>query len=59
MIPLRDANPTRRTPYMTLAIIVACFLGYAWERQRERWQSVDVEARPPMIPPRAHTADLK
>jgi membrane associated rhomboid family serine protease len=31
MIPLRDANPTRRTPYMTLAIIVACFVGYAWE----------------------------
>jgi membrane associated rhomboid family serine protease len=31
MIPLRDANPTRRTPYMTLAIIVACFIGYAWE----------------------------
>ena len=35
------------------------FFGYAWERQRERWQSVDVEARPPMIPPRAHTANLK
>jgi hypothetical protein len=33
------------------------FLGYAWERQRERWQSVDIEARPPMIPPRARTAN--
>ena len=31
MIPLRDANPTRRTPFVTLAIIVACFVGFAWE----------------------------
>ena len=31
MIPLRDANPTRRTPYVTLAIIVACFAAFAWE----------------------------
>ena len=26
MIPLRDANPTLRTPVVTLAIIVACFV---------------------------------
>ena len=26
MIPLRDANPTRRTPIVTLALILACFV---------------------------------
>jgi membrane associated rhomboid family serine protease len=31
MIPLRDANPTRRTPVVTLGLIVACFLGWAYE----------------------------
>ncbi|MFL5680538.1 MAG: rhomboid family intramembrane serine protease [Chloroflexota bacterium] len=31
MIPLRDANPTRRTPVVTLALIVACFVAFAWE----------------------------
>jgi len=31
VIPLRDANPTRRTPYVTIAIIVACFLVFAYE----------------------------
>src|SRR3954466_12031080 len=31
MIPLRDANPTRRTPYVTLALILACFVVFAWE----------------------------
>lgn len=31
MIPLRDANPTRRTPYVTIAIVVACFLIFAYE----------------------------
>ena len=31
MIPLRDSNPTRRTPVVTLAIIVACFVVFAWE----------------------------
>jgi membrane associated rhomboid family serine protease len=31
VIPLRDANPTRRTPYVTLGIIVACFVAFAWE----------------------------
>ena len=31
MIPLRDANPTRRTPVITLAFIVACFVVFAWE----------------------------
>jgi membrane associated rhomboid family serine protease len=31
VIPLRDANPTRRTPYVTIAIIVACFLLFAYE----------------------------
>ena len=31
MIPLRDANPTRRTPYVTLSLIVACFVVFAWE----------------------------
>ena len=31
MIPLRDANPTRRTPVVTLAIVIACFVVFAWE----------------------------
>src|SRR3954454_12379297 len=31
MIPLRDANPTRQTPFVTLALIVACFVVFAWE----------------------------
>ena len=31
MIPLRDANPTRRTPVITLGLIAACFLGWAAE----------------------------
>jgi membrane associated rhomboid family serine protease len=31
VIPLRDANPTRRTPVVTLALIVACFLGWGYE----------------------------
>jgi len=31
MIPLRDANPTRRTPFVTLGLIVACFVVFAWE----------------------------
>ena len=26
MIPLRDANPTHRTPVVTLGLIVACIL---------------------------------
>ena len=31
MIPLRDANPTRRTPVVTLGLIVACFAVFAVE----------------------------
>ena len=31
MIPLRDANPTQRTPYVTLGLIVACFVVFAVE----------------------------
>jgi membrane associated rhomboid family serine protease len=31
MIPLRDANPTRRTPLVTLALVIACFVAFAWE----------------------------
>ena len=31
MIPLRDANPTRRTPVVTIALIVACFVAFAYE----------------------------
>jgi Uncharacterized membrane protein (homolog of Drosophila rhomboid) len=31
VIPLRDANPTRRTPLVTLSLIVACFVAFAWE----------------------------
>lgn len=31
MIPLRDANPTRHAPVVTLALIVACSVAFAWE----------------------------
>ena len=31
MIPLRDANPTRRTPFVTVALIIACVVAFAWE----------------------------
>ena len=31
MIPLRDANPTRRTPVVTLALIAGCFAVFAVE----------------------------
>ena len=31
VIPLRDANPTRRTPFVTLAIVIACVVAFAWE----------------------------
>ncbi len=31
MIPLRDANPTHRTPFVTLALIVGCVVAFAWE----------------------------
>jgi membrane associated rhomboid family serine protease len=31
VIPLRDANPTRRTPVVTLALIALCGVAFAWE----------------------------
>jgi membrane associated rhomboid family serine protease len=31
MIPLRDANPTRRTPLVTLVIVIACFVAFGYE----------------------------
>ena len=31
MIPLRDANPTRRTPVVTIGILAACVVAWAWE----------------------------
>jgi rhomboid family protein len=31
VIPLRDANPTRRTPIVTLALIAACFVVFVFE----------------------------
>ena len=31
MIPLRDANPTRRTPIVTLGLIATCFVVFALE----------------------------
>jgi membrane associated rhomboid family serine protease len=31
VIPLRDANPTHRTPVVTLGLIVACFVVFAYE----------------------------
>jgi membrane associated rhomboid family serine protease len=34
VIPLRDANPTRSTPIVTVALIVACFVAFAFELGR-------------------------
>jgi len=31
MIPLRDANPTRRTPIVTIGLVVTCLVVFAWE----------------------------
>jgi membrane associated rhomboid family serine protease len=31
VIPLRDANPTRRSAVVTLAIVIACCVAFAWE----------------------------
>lgn len=31
MIPLRDANPTRRTALVTLALVLACGVAFGWE----------------------------
>ena len=31
MIPLRDANPTRRTPVITIGLVAACLIAFAWE----------------------------
>lgn len=31
MIPLRDANPTRRRAIVTLAIVIACGIAFGWE----------------------------
>jgi membrane associated rhomboid family serine protease len=31
VIPLRDANPTRRTPVITIGLIAACAVVFAWE----------------------------
>ena len=34
MIPLRDANPTRQTPIVTIGLIVACALVFVFELSR-------------------------
>lgn len=31
MIPLRDANPTRRTAVVTIGLVAACLVVFAWE----------------------------
>ena len=31
MIPLRDANPTQRTPVVTIGLVAACLVAFAWE----------------------------
>ena len=31
MIPLRDANPTRRAPAVTVGLVVACLIVFAYE----------------------------
>ncbi len=34
MIPLRDANPTRHAPIITVGLIIACFVAFAFELGR-------------------------
>ena len=56
MIPLRDRNPTRRTPFVTIGLIAACFVAFAielsitasggdpaLERFFERWGAVPAD----------------
>ena len=31
MFPLHDDNPTQRTPFVTIALIVACALVFLWQ----------------------------
>jgi membrane associated rhomboid family serine protease len=31
VIPLRDANPTRRTPVVTIGLVAVCLIAFAWE----------------------------
>ena len=31
MIPLRDANPTQRTPLVTIGLVIACLAVFGWE----------------------------
>lgn len=44
MIPLKDANPTYRTPVMTVGIIVACLVVFfIWQPRLDSSRPVDVE----------------
>ncbi|MGA7271029.1 MAG: rhomboid family intramembrane serine protease, partial [Acidimicrobiia bacterium] len=46
MIPLKDANPTYRTPIVTLGIIVACLVVFfIWQPRLGSSQPVDVETQ--------------
>ena len=40
MIPLRDANPVRRTPIITIATIVACVVAFAYTQGVEASQGI-------------------
>ena len=45
MIPLRDANPVRRTPVVTIALVVACIVAFAYRLGAESTDGFDgVEA---------------
>jgi membrane associated rhomboid family serine protease len=44
VIPLRDSNPTRRTPIVTLAIIAACFVVFAYELGLQASSMAELEA---------------
>ena len=41
MIPLRDANPVRRTPIITIATIVACVVAFAYTQGVEASQGIE------------------
>ena len=44
MIPLRDANPTHRTPIVTLALIVACIAVFAYELGQQATSAASLDA---------------
>jgi len=41
VLPLKDVNPTRRTPVATLLLILACIVAWVWWQQEPQREPVD------------------